>query len=202
MVMTDKLPVMESFLSIQGEGYHQGKLSYFIRLAGCDVGCTWCDVKESWTVNEKQYRDIYEIFSEIKSNPAKTVIITGGEPLIYDLRAFTALLKSEGYSVHVETSGAYEAIGYFDWITLSPKKFKKPVSTIYSIANELKAIIASKKDLEWAEEESLKVNKDCYLYLQAEWDRREKQYPAIYSYIRANPKWKISLQAHKYLELQ
>lgn len=199
--MADKLPVMESFLSIQGEGFHQGKLSYFIRLAGCDVGCPWCDVKESWPVNENQYRDIYEILSEIKSSPAKTVIITGGEPLIYDLRDFTALLMSEGYSVHIETSGAYEARAFFDWLTLSPKKFKKPVASIYSLAHELKAVIASKKDLEWAEEESLKVNEDCYLYLQAEWDRRKKQYPAIYSYITAHPKWKISLQTHKYLEL-
>lgn len=199
--MSQKLPVMETFLSIQGEGYHQGKLVYFIRLAGCDVGCHWCDVKESWEISKDQYRKISDLVKEVVESPANAVVITGGEPLMYDLTSLTKKLSEAGIETHLETSGAYELKGIFNWITLSPKKFKKPVDSIYAKANELKVVIASKKDLEWAEEESTKVDENCLFYLQAEWDRREKQYPAIYSYIARNPKWKISIQSHKYLGL-
>lgn len=196
-----KLPVMESFLSLQGEGFHQGKLSYFIRLAGCDVGCPWCDVKESWEVSESQFRDVDEIVDEVSQSGASIAIITGGEPLMYDLEELTRLLREKRIKSHLETSGAYELKGSFDWICLSPKKFKKAKPSIYGVANELKVIIASKKDLEWAEKEAAKVTDNCHLFLQAEWDRREKQYPAIYSYIANKPKWRVSVQTHKYLGL-
>jgi 7-carboxy-7-deazaguanine synthase len=199
--MSDRLPVMESFLSIQGEGYHQGVLAYFIRLSGCDVGCPWCDVKESWQVEDSQWRDIGEIISEIKETEAQTIIVTGGEPLMYDLKPLTNKLHEEGFKIHIETSGAYPLSGNFDWITLSPKKFKEPLNELYSKANELKVIVASKKDFEWAEAEALKVKPECHLYLQAEWDRKEKQYPRIYYYIAEHPIWKISIQTHKYLGL-
>ncbi len=197
--MRNKLPVMESFLSIQGEGYHQGLLSYFIRLAGCDVGCTWCDVKESWPVEESQFRNIDDLIAEIKETPAKTIIVTGGEPLMYNLKVLTDKLHAGAYKIHLETSGAYKMSGDFDWITLSPKKFKKPLNEIYNHADEIKVIIAGKKDFEWAEAAALKVKPDCHLYLQAEWDRKEKQYPRLYSYIAEHPTWKISVQSHKYL---
>ncbi len=192
---------METFLSIQGEGYHQGLLSYFIRISGCDVGCPWCDVKDSWEVDENQWRDVNDLAEEAAQSGASNVIITGGEPLMYDLSELTEALSSRALKLHLETSGAYPLSGQFDWITLSPKKFKEPIGDIYSKANELKMVVAGMKDFEWAESESEKVGPDCRLYLQAEWDRREKQYPRIYSYIAAKPKWKISLQTHKYLNL-
>ena len=199
--MSGRIPVMETFLSLQGEGYHQGRLSYFIRLAGCDVGCPWCDVKESWEISNDQYQVLDSVVGKAVNSGADMVIITGGEPLMHDLTELTKMLKKAGLSVHLETSGAYSLTGEFDWISLSPKKFKRPLDEIYSRANELKVVIASKKDLEWAEEESGKVKPSCHHYLQAEWDRREKQYPAIYSYITQHPKWKLSLQSHKYLGL-
>ena len=193
---------MESFLSIQGEGYHQGSPAYFLRLAGCDVGCPWCDVKESWTVSEEQWKDVEDLVRESKESGSRIVIITGGEALMYDLTELTSSLKKSGLQVHLETSGAYALTGSFDWITLSPKKFKKPVGDIYAKANELKVVVAGKKDLDWAEEESRKVKGDCMLYLQAEWDRRDKQYPVISEYLTRNPKWKVSVQIHKYMGMR
>lgn len=193
---------MESFLSIQGEGYHQGSQAYFLRLAGCDVGCPWCDVKESWTVSEEQWKDVEDLVRESKESGSRIVIITGGEALMYDLTELTSSLKKSGLQVHLETSGAYALTGSFDWITLSPKKFKKPVGDIYAKANELKVVVAGKKDLDWAEEESRKVKGDCMLYLQAEWDRRDKQYPVISEYLTRNPKWKVSVQIHKYMGMR
>lgn len=200
--MSGKLPIMESFLSIQGEGYHQGSQAYFLRLAGCDVGCPWCDVKESWTVSEEQWKDVEDLVRESKESGSRIVIITGGEALMYDLTELTSSLKKSGLQVHLETSGAYALTGSFDWITLSPKKFKKPVGDIYAKANELKVVVAGKKDLDWAEEESRKVKGDCMLYLQAEWDRRDKQYPVISEYLTRNPKWKVSVQIHKYMGMR
>jgi organic radical activating enzyme len=192
---------MESFLSLQGEGFHQGTLSFFIRIAGCDVGCPWCDVKESWDISENQKQGIDQLVLAAKESKAKVVIITGGEPLMHDLTELTRALHNEGFRIHLETSGAHPLTGHFDWITLSPKKFKKTLDKIYGLANELKVVVANKKDIEWAAKEAEKVNRDCQLFLQAEWDRREKQYPAIYSYIVEHPQWKISLQSHKYLGL-
>lgn len=200
--MSQYLPVMESFLSLQGEGFHQGTLAYFIRLAGCDVGCPWCDVKESWEISEDQKKTVDELVKEVSKSKAKVVIITGGEPLMHDLTMLTAALHKAGFNIHLETSGAYPLTGSFDWITLSPKKFKKALDKIYAHAHELKVVVTNKKDFEWAESEAEKVNGKCLLFLQAEWDRREKQYPAIYSYIVEHPQWKISLQSHKYLGLQ
>ena len=197
----DRLPVMESFLTIQGEGYHSGNLAYFIRLAGCDVGCSWCDVKESWDVTEDQYVAVKDLVTEVVNSNASIVVITGGEPLMHDLSELTQKLHEKQLSVHLETSGAYPITGTFDWITFSPKKFKIALEPFYLKADELKVIITNKQDLIWAESEASKLGANTLLYLQAEWDKREKIYPIIFSYIAKNPKWRISVQSHKYLGL-
>jgi len=196
-----RLPVMESFLTIQGEGFYTGHLAYFIRLAGCDVGCTWCDVKESWSVSDEQYIDIKDIILELSKHKVKKVVITGGEPLMYDLHELTNALHEKSYEVHLETSGAHSLRGSFDWICLSPKKFSHPLPEIYQMADELKVIVVNNHDFEWADKEAQKVKQECLLYLQAEWIKKDKQNAAIYSYIVDHPKWKISVQTHKYLGL-
>lgn len=196
-----QLPVMETFLSIQGEGYHQGKLAYFIRLAGCDVGCSWCDVKESWSVSKDQFQFTNRLVEDAASSGAEFVVVTGGEPLMYDLSELTQSIREKGMKVHLETSGAYPLRGNFDWICLSPKKFKKPLYGIYPMAHELKIIVVNKRDLDWAEEQASLVSDGCMLYLQPEWDKRSKQYQTIYSYIASHPNWRISIQTHKYLGL-
>ena len=195
------LPLMESFYTIQGEGYHKGSAAYFIRIGGCDIGCHWCDVKESWDVEKFPLVNVKSIVDKVKKNSNK-VVITGGEPLIYNMNPLTKKLKQLNISTHLETSGAYELTGYWDWICLSPKKNKLPINNIYSIANELKIIIYNKNDFLFAENLAKNTNPDCKLYLQPEWSKREKVMPLIVNYVLKNNHWKVSLQTHKYLNIQ
>ena len=194
------LPLMESFYTIQGEGYHKGSAAFFIRLGGCDVGCHWCDVKDSWDSKIHPPTNINEIVSNVKKN-SDTVVVTGGEPLMCDMSPITKLLKDNNIRTHIETSGAYKFSGIWDWICLSPKKNKNPLNKIYSKADELKMIIYNLDDLKFAENESKKVSSSCLLYLQPEWSKREKVMPIIVDYVMKNPKWKVSLQTHKYLNI-
>jgi len=194
------LPLMEEFYTIQGEGYHKGTAAYFIRIGGCDVGCHWCDVKESWNADLHPPTAI----ERIVTNAAKysdTIVVTGGEPLMWNMNPLTEGLKKENLQTHIETSGAYELTGDWDWICLSPKKNKLPTAEVYEKANELKVIVYNKHDLLFAEEQGTKVNKDCILYLQPEWSVREKVTPLIVAYVMQNPRWKVSLQTHKYLNI-
>jgi organic radical activating enzyme len=192
---------MEAFYTLQGEGFHQGKAAYFIRLAGCDVGCVWCDVKESWDEELYPLQTIEEIVNKAKQNPARLAVITGGEPTLHNLEKLTAALKSEGFSTNIETSGSSPLTGKWDWICLSPKKFKAPLEEILDKANELKIIIFNKSDFQWAEKYAAKVSSDCKLYLQPEWSKSEKVTPLIIDYIKENPKWELSLQIHKYINV-
>ena len=194
------LPLMEAFYTIQGEGYHKGTAAYFIRIGGCDVGCHWCDVKESWNSDLHPPTSTEKIVDEAVKH-SDTVVVTGGEPLTWDMTELTDQLKSKSMQVHIETSGAFNLSGTWDWICLSPKKTKLPKPEIYSIANELKVIIYNAHDLKFAEEQAKKVNKACKLYLQPEWSKREKVIPLIVEYVMKHPKWKVSLQTHKYLNI-
>ncbi len=194
------LPLMEEFYTIQGEGFHKGTAAYFIRVGGCDVGCHWCDVKESWNAELHPPTSI-ESMVQNASKYSKTVVVTGGEPLTYDMGPLTKMLKDGGMNTHIETSGAYKLTGTWDWICLSPKKIKLPIQEIYSVADELKVIVFNKDDFRFAEEQAAKVNDDCLLYLQPEWSKREKMAPLIVDYVMQNPKWKVSLQTHKYLNI-
>ncbi len=196
------LPVMEHFYTIQGEGYHSGKAAYFIRLAGCDVGCVWCDVKESWHTKGYPVLTIDKILDSVKKHPSEIVVITGGEPLMYNLNNLTSALIKNGFKTHIETSGAHPPSGYWDWITVSPKKFKAPLKEAIERANELKIIVYNKSDFKWAEEHADKISKtDCKLYLQPEWSKQNDMMPLIIEYVKNNPKWNISLQTHKYLDI-
>jgi organic radical activating enzyme len=195
------LPLMESFYTIQGEGYHKGSAAYFIRIGGCDIGCHWCDIKESWDVEKFPLVNVESIVDKVKKKSNK-VVITGGEPLIYNMNPLTKKLKQLNISTHLETSGAYELTGYWDWICLSPKKNKLPINNIYSIANELKVIIYNKNDFLFAENLAKNTNNDCKLYLQPEWSKREEVMPLIVNYVLENNHWKVSLQTHKYLNIQ
>jgi 7-carboxy-7-deazaguanine synthase len=192
---------MEHFYTIQGEGFYTGNAAYFIRLAGCDVGCVWCDVKESWTAEKEQLVLIEDLIMEILKYPARLVVITGGEPLMYDLSFLTKKLKEKGFKVNIETSGAYPVSGELDWICVSPKKFKTPLQEVTEKANELKCIIFNKSDFLFAEQNCIQANKECVLYLQPEWSNQEKMLPLMIEYVKQNPKWKISLQTHKYLNI-
>ena len=194
------LPLMEEFYTIQGEGFHKGTAAYFIRIGGCDVGCHWCDVKESWNANLHPPTSTDVIVANAKKY-SDTVVVTGGEPLTWDMTALTDKLKTEGCKIHIETSGAYELTGQWDWICLSPKKMKLPTQGVYDKAHELKCIIYNKDDFKFAEEQAAKVNGDCILYLQPEWSKRDTMIPMIVDYVMANPKWKVSLQTHKYLNI-
>ena len=195
-----RLPVMEHFYTIQGEGFHQGKAAYFIRLAGCDVGCVWCDVKDSWDIEQPLF-DVRSLMFEVKKTPAEIVVITGGEPLMHNLDDLTHELQSVGLKTHIETSGAYPLSGAWDWICLSPKKFKAPLPEIPHYANELKVVIFNKSDFAWAEKYAALVPDSCKLYLQPEWDKSSQITPLIIDYIKANPKWELSLQIHKYIKV-
>lgn len=195
------LPVMEDFYTIQGEGFHTGKAAYFIRLGGCDVGCHWCDVKESWDASIHPLTSIEEIVRRAESHPAKAVVITGGEPSIYNLDPLCNLLKDHGIQIFLETSGAYLFSGVFDWICVSPKKFKSPGKVWLERASELKVIIFNTSDFAWAEEHSKNVSSSCKLYLQPEWSKSEKILPSIIDYVMSNPKWEVSLQTHKYMHI-
>ena len=194
------LPLMEAFYTIQGEGYHKGTAAYFIRVGGCDVGCHWCDVKESWDADVHPPTAIEAIATQAMES-SDTIVVTGGEPLMWDMQPLTNLLKEKKIKTHIETSGAYPLSGDWDWICLSPKKRKPPVSKIYSKAHELKMIVYNKSDFKFAEEHAKKVSKDCILYLQPEWNASEKITPLIVEYVMKHPKWKISLQTHKYLNI-
>lgn len=206
-IFTDKreatLSLMEAFYTIQGEGFHQGKAAYFIRLGGCDVGCVWCDVKESWDASQFPAISVEEIATMAAAHPGRIAIITGGEPLMYDLGALCDALHAYNFSVNIETSGAYPLSGDIDWVCLSPKRFnnKKPVSSIYAQAHELKVVIAHRGDFKWAEQNAEKVNPDCKLYLQPEWDASKKMLPMIIDYVKEHPQWSISLQTHKYMDV-
>lgn len=196
----EMLPLMEEFYTIQGEGFHKGTAAYFIRIGGCDVGCHWCDVKESWNAELHPPTKIAAI-AENAAKYSKTIVITGGEPLTWNMAPLTTMLKSQGMQIHIETSGAYPLSGTWDWICLSPKKIKLPVKEIYDVAHELKVIVFNKDDFKFAEEQAAQVNKDCILYLQPEWSKREKMSPLIVDYVMQHPQWKVSLQTHKYLNI-
>ena len=194
------LPLMEAFYTIQGEGYYKGTAAYFIRIGGCDVGCHWCDVKESWDPNLHPPTSI-EIISSQAQQYAKTIVVTGGEPLMWDMDPLTYLLKTKGMQTHIETSGAYPLTGQWDWICLSPKKAKEPLGEIYAHADELKMIIHNRDDFKFAEAQAAKVSPSCKLYLQPEWSKRDKMMPEMVAYVMKNPKWIMSLQTHKYLNI-
>ncbi len=194
------LPLMEEFYTIQGEGYHKGTAAYFIRIGGCDVGCHWCDVKESWNAEIHPATAIESIVQNAVSY-SDTIVITGGEPLTWNMGPLTTALKKHNLKIHIETSGAYPLTGQWDWICLSPKKNKLPVGDIYVKADELNPIVYNKHDFLFAEEQAAKVGMDCVLYLQPEWSVREKTIPLIVDYVMKNPRWKVSLQTHKYLNI-
>lgn len=195
------LPIMEEFYTIQGEGFNSGKAAYFIRIGGCDVGCHWCDVKESWNANVHPLEVTDAILENVTAYKAKSVVITGGEPLIYNLEYLTQILKKNNIETFIETSGAYEVSGNWDWICLSPKKTMLPLPSIYKQANELKIIVFNKHDLIWAEEQRQKVGKNCYLYLQPEWSKQATVLPDLIEYVKEHPHWMISLQTHKYMNI-
>lgn len=196
-----KLPLMEAFYTIQGEGFHTGKASYFLRIGGCDVGCSWCDVKESWNPDFHELTDVEDIVSKIDNTKVNTVVITGGEPLNYNLDLLCILLKKKNLQIHLETSGTCDISGHFDWICLSPKKQHPPLKQFYEIANELKVIIQNEEDIAWAVENAKKVEDNCLLYLQPEWSRMDNIMQTIVDFVLDNPEWKISLQTHKFMKI-
>ena len=192
-------PIMEYFYSVQGEGVFVGQPSFFIRMGGCDVGCVWCDVKDSWDAEKHPKLPIDFLIEEAKKYSSRLLIITGGEPAMYDLTELTKSFKKAGFQVHIETSGAYPLVGNFDWITFSPKKFKQPLESVAKMANELKIVVFNKSDIQWAEEYQKLVTSDCKLFLQPEWDKRKITEKIVFDYVLTNPKWFVSLQTHKYL---
>ena len=195
------LPIMESFYTLQGEGFHQGKAAYFIRLAGCDVGCVWCDVKESWDKELYPEQRVDQIVTNAKKYPGRLVVITGGEPTLYNLEDLTRDLQAEGFLTNIETSGSHPLTGSWDWVCLSPKKFKAPLDGFPELANELKIIVFNNSDFAWAEKYAALVSPSCKLYLQPEWSKAEVITPSIVEYIKENPKWELSLQIHKYINV-
>lgn len=200
-ISTHVLPVMEDFYTIQGEGTYQGYAAYFIRLGGCDVGCVWCDVKESWDAAAHPLTSVHDVVEKATSSNSNIAVITGGEPAMYDLSTLTRELQQRGLRTHIETSGVYPLTGAWDWICFSPKKFKAPDPSIFPVANELKVIVYNRSDFQWAEEHAARVNKNCELYLQPEWSREKEMLPLIIDYVKANPRWKLSLQIHKYMNI-
>ncbi|MFL9845977.1 7-carboxy-7-deazaguanine synthase QueE [Flavobacterium rhizosphaerae] len=196
----EMLPLMEEFYTIQGEGYHTGTAAYFIRVGGCDVGCHWCDVKESWNADLHPPTKTEAIVANA-ARYAKTIVVTGGEPLSWNMEPLTHKLKNAGLKIHIETSGAYPLTGIWDWICLSPKKTKLPTEEIYHHAHELKMIIHNRHDFAFAEEQAAKINDNAILFLQPEWSKKEQMTPLIVEYVMENPKWRVSLQTHKYLNI-
>ena len=192
---------MEAFYSLQGEGFHQGKAAYFIRLGGCDVGCVWCDVKDSWHANGHPQKSPRQIVNEAAVHPGRIAIITGGEPLMHNCSGLTDQLHQAGFHTHIETSGSHPLSGNWDWICLSPKKFKAPLPEVIPFANELKVVVFNKSDFEWAEKFAALVSPECKLYLQPEWDRAGIVTPLIVNYIKMQPQWELSLQIHKYINV-
>ena len=197
----DALPVMEAFYTLQGEGFHQGKAAVFIRLAGCDVGCHWCDVKESWDVKGYPVIPVKDLVEQVRHYESDIAVITGGEPLMHDLGPLTRELKTAGFKTHIETSGAHPLSGDWDWICLSPKKIKQALSPIYHLADELKIIIYNKSDLQWANSHKERINSACKLYLQPEWERSDKVLPLMIDYVKKHPEWEVSLQIHKFMDI-
>jgi organic radical activating enzyme len=197
----NNLPLMEHFYTLQGEGYHTGRAAYFLRLGGCDVGCVWCDVKESWDANKHPQVSIESMAQWVKESGTEMAVITGGEPLMHNLNGLTDCLQNIGIETNIETSGSHPLSGKWNWICVSPKKFKEPLTQVLDQANELKIIIFNKSDFEWAEKYAQLVQPDCKLYLQPEWEQREKVTPLIVDYCKLNPTWRISLQTHKYLQI-
>lgn len=200
-IMSQQLPVMEHFYTIQGEGSHQGKAAYFIRLGGCDVGCVWCDVKDSWDASKHPLMSVGELVKTVTATPARLVVITGGEPLMHNLNTLTSALQAQGLETNIETSGSHPLSGSWNWICLSPKKFKAPLPEVTPFANELKVVIFNQSDFTWAEKYAALVQPGCKLYLQPEWDKAAIVTPAIIEYIKANPQWQLSLQIHKYINV-
>lgn len=192
---------MEHFYTLQGEGMYSGQAAYFIRLGGCDVGCVWCDVKDSWDASKHPVMTVEEISAVASANPGRIAVITGGEPAMHNLTAICQSLHHEGFRVHIETSGAHPLSGKLDFITLSPKKFKAPLEENMELADELKIVVYNKSDFAWAEEHAAKVGKQCKLYLQPEWSRIDTMTPLIIDYIKQHPQWQLSLQTHKYINI-
>jgi 7-carboxy-7-deazaguanine synthase len=190
---------MEAFYTIQGEGFYQGHAAYFIRLGGCDVGCHWCDVKESWDADAHERLSVTQIVNDALAYEGRLVVITGGEPCMHNLEPLTTELHNAGFTINIETSGAHQITGAFDWICLSPKKFKAPLPQACEMANELKVIIFNKSDFDWAEQYAAQVNDKCQLYLQPEWEKMDSMIDGIVSYIQQNPKWQLSVQIHKWI---
>jgi 7-carboxy-7-deazaguanine synthase len=201
LIKSTALPVMEHFYTIQGEGYHQGKAAYFIRLGGCDVGCVWCDVKESWDADKHPIHEVESLVSEVRKTAAEMVVITGGEPLMHNLDELTKELQEAGLQTNIETSGSSPLSGNWNWICLSPKKFKEPLPDIIAVADELKIIVFNKSDFDWAEKYAALVSRGCKLYLQPEWSKASQMTPLIVDYIKAHPQWELSLQIHKYIDV-
>jgi organic radical activating enzyme len=192
---------MEDFYTIQGEGFYQGYAAYFVRLGGCDVGCVWCDVKESWDVSAHPKVEVKEIVAKAKSSGTEIVVITGGEPAMHNLDSLTKALHDAGLKTNIETSGVYPLTGQWDWVCFSPKKFKAPHDSVFLLANELKVIVYHKSDLAWAEEFASQVSTSCKLFLQPEWSKEKEMVPLIIEYVKSNPKWQVSLQIHKYMNI-
>ena len=192
---------MEHFYTLQGEGFYSGRAAYFVRLAGCNVGCVWCDVKESWDVEEHPDLDLIELVEQIERFGANFVVITGGEPTLYDLTTLTELLHKKNIEIAMETSGTYPLVGEIDWYCFSPKKFKAPLPEAYQKANELKVVVYHPSDLEWAEKHAALVHENCKLFLQPEWSRQDEWLPLIIDYVKRNPRWRISLQTHKFMQI-
>lgn len=199
MIKNEALPVMETFYTVQGEGVYTGAPAYFIRLAGCDVGCVWCDVKDSWDASIHPVIETQKLVDQVSESGAVICVVTGGEPAMHNLTELTRLLREKNIRTHIETSGAHELTGTWDWVTFSPKKFKAPLDSIYQYADELKIIVFNASDIEWATGHAKKVKESCKLYLQPEWEKREKMQSIILDFIRQNPSWRISIQTHKYL---
>jgi len=192
---------MELFYSLQGEGYHQGKAAFFIRLAGCDVGCVWCDVKDSWDATKHPVLTIEEIVTAASTHPSRIAIVTGGEPLLHQLDPLTTALKAAGFQTHIETSGSSPMSGSWDWVCLSPKKFKAPLPESVKAADELKVVVFNKSDFDWANSFVNDVNTDCKKYLQPEWEKSDAMTPLVIEYIKQNPSWELSAQLHKYIQV-
>lgn len=199
--MSAQLPVMEAFYTLQGEGLFAGQAAYFIRLGGCDVGCTWCDVKESWDADAHPKHSVEAIVMEAAKYPARIAVVTGGEPLMHDLGPLTSALREAGFRTHIETSGTHPISGVWHHICFSPKKFKAPLPSIYPVADELKVIVFNKHDLAWAKEHSAGIRPDCALLLQPEWSKRDVVMPLIVDFVKEEPSWRVSLQTHKYLNI-
>jgi 7-carboxy-7-deazaguanine synthase len=192
---------MEHFYTLQGEGVHTGKAAYFIRLGGCDVGCVWCDVKDSWDASVHPVMTTTEIVAVAAAYPGRIAVITGGEPGMHDLTSLCDALHNDGFQTHIETSGAHPLVGKLDWVTLSPKKFKAPLQECLDKADELKVVVFNKSDFEWAEQHAAKVPGSCKLFLQPEWSKRDVVTPLIIDYIKQHPQWQLSLQTHKYINI-